>query len=1011
MFLKKVVSALLAGFLVFTSTPALQADVSAESVPNVFYAVDNLGAIWEVDPVAGSSVKVNETGLAGLNSAAYDNVRDQLFFMSGTGANTLLYYWNKSTTGPASVVPVANFSQLGSPTVAPNNAAFHNGSYWFISDRTLTRITFTYGLDGSPTGPVRSSFDLASYTVPVFPGGTFGDIVITPAGMLYGSSRPSGLFFSLDLNLLGSTGNIVYKEIGSVPPGFQLSFNNDFSLLYAVNSNTSELGTVNLGTGAFTVVGSVNTGGSEVTDLAGASSVRKAAACTMNNAAATNNQQARVGTAVANAPAVTVVDSMGVPVPGVDVTFAVASGGGTVGGGASAVVKTDLIGVATAPSWVLGSVVGSNTLTASSGVLCSLLFQATGTQPGISLSKALTGAAPTKAGDPVTWNLVATNTGTVQLTGVTIVDDLTGDTKVCGTLVPTAVCSLSVTYPATQANINAGVINNTARVSGVAPEGDTFSATANAQTSIVASPAITLSKVSDVPAVPVAGNTVVYDFVATNTGNVTLSNVSISDPLPGLGALTCSPAQPAVLNPGQILSCRANYTLTQANIDSGKINNTASVSGVSPGGGAPVAATASKETVLGQNPGMSFVKTAIFSDPPKVGDIVDYEFEVVNTGNVTLLKTTVVDALEGISELECAPAMPATLPPGEDLFCVATYAVTQPDIDFSAIVNTATVTAETQLGAPLVLEAEVEIDIPQNPAITLEKTVKILESPTLGQPIVYELVATNTGDVTLNNVLITDPLPGATVPLCDQPQPAVLEVGQQLVCETTYLITSQDIFNGVVKNTAEVIGNSPFGVPVGGEDSTETVIPNSPAFMLTKQVKSVDDTNGSGATDPGDLVTWTITLKNEGDVPLQRVSIYDDLVDQTVECGVLKPQESCVAELFYTVRQIDGKNGAIINNATGTAYDQIGTELTATVQNVVPVVNPAPPIVPASLVDVPPVAPAATGDAPPPSILPQTGGAPLHLLITGALLLLVGSLLAVRNKRNEPLFPPPVPTP
>lgn len=1019
MFLKKALAALSVAFLVFTSTPVLQAgEALATPDQGVVYSVDENNAIWEVDIASGVATKVNDTTIAGYSNAlAYDTARDHFFFMNSDNAFSAplgIYYWNRLTTGPTSVPSVASPSQFGSPATMPANAAFHNNAYWFVSGTVLNRITFAYAADGTPTSPVRSTYDLALYAAApggsVFSAKQFGDIAITPSGMLYGSVRPTGEFFSVDLTLLGSTSNVVYRQImapNSGFPGYQITFNQDFTVLYGHNSTDGTWHTINVATGAATALGFTT---ALFTDLAGASSTRAAAGCSMNSPATLNNQSARVGAAVANAPAVTVVDSLGVPVPNVDVTFTVTSGGGSVGGGQSATVKTDLIGVATAPSWVLGASIGANTLSAASGNLCSVLFQATGTQPGISLSKALTGTAPVKAGDATTWNLIATNTGTVALTSVTITDSLTGDTKACGTLTVSAVCTLSVTYPATQADIDAGVINNSATVVGTAPEGDVFSASANAQTSIVPSPSVSLVKLSDVAAVPVAGDTVVYDFVATNTGNVTLSGVSISDPFPGLGAMTCSPAQPATLNPGEILSCRANYALTQANIDAGKIVNNASVSGRSPSN-VTVSNSASKETMLGQSPNMSFVKTASFFDPPQIGDVVDYTFEATNTGNVTLSNATIVDALEGLSDLVCSPVQPATLSPGGKLACTAEYAITQPDIDLATLTNKATITAVTPAGETVSLEAEIKIDIPQNPAVSLEKKVKILESPTLGKPIVYEVVATNIGDVTLNNVLIVDSLPGATVPLCNKPQPAVLEVEEQLVCEITYLITSQDIFNGYVRNTAEVIGNSPFGIPVGGEASTETVIPNSPSFLLTKQVKSVDDSNGTGVTDPGDLITWTITIVNEGDVPLQRVSIYDDLIDQTVECGVVQPKESCVAESFYTVRQIDGRNGAVINNATGTAYDQIGTMLTATVQNVVPVANPAPPIIPASLMPVEGLdgaSPLPVADVPT-TFLPQTGGVPLHMAVTGAVLLLAGSLLAIRNKKNLPLIPPPEP--
>ena len=73
-------------------------------------------------------------------------------------------------------------------------------------------------------------------------------------------------------------------------------------------------------------------------------------------------QTATIGTAVAARPAVVVRDMTGNGVPGVAVTFAVGSGGGSVTG---ATTTTDATGVATVGSWTVGLALGSNTLAAT----------------------------------------------------------------------------------------------------------------------------------------------------------------------------------------------------------------------------------------------------------------------------------------------------------------------------------------------------------------------------------------------------------------------------------------------------------------------------------------------------------------------------------------------------------------------------------------------------------------------------------------------------------------------
>lgn len=90
-----------------------------------------------------------------------------------------------------------------------------------------------------------------------------------------------------------------------------------------------------------------------------------------------NFQNAPAGTSVAVALAVLVTDAAGNPVPGAAVSFAVASGGGSIGAGTG---STNAAGVATLAGWTLGAVVGLNTVTATSPAVtgASVTFTATG---------------------------------------------------------------------------------------------------------------------------------------------------------------------------------------------------------------------------------------------------------------------------------------------------------------------------------------------------------------------------------------------------------------------------------------------------------------------------------------------------------------------------------------------------------------------------------------------------------------------------------------------------------
>jgi hypothetical protein len=68
-----------------------------------------------------------------------------------------------------------------------------------------------------------------------------------------------------------------------------------------------------------------------------------------------------------------------------------------------------------------------------------------------------------------------------------------------------------------------------------------------------------------------------YTIVATNTGNVTLSNVSVEDK-PALEGFACSPSIPTTLAPGKSITCTGKHTVTQTDLEAGKLSDTACVS-------------------------------------------------------------------------------------------------------------------------------------------------------------------------------------------------------------------------------------------------------------------------------------------------------------------------------------------------------------------------------------------------------------------------------------------------
>ncbi|MBK8492607.1 MAG: DUF11 domain-containing protein [Saprospirales bacterium] len=74
-----------------------------------------------------------------------------------------------------------------------------------------------------------------------------------------------------------------------------------------------------------------------------------------------------------------------------------------------------------------------------------------------------------------------------------------------------------------------------------------------------------------------AGDVINYTITVTNTGNVTVGGITMSDP--NASGMTCTPAEPFTLAPGQSASCTASHTLTQGDLDAGTYSNVATASG------------------------------------------------------------------------------------------------------------------------------------------------------------------------------------------------------------------------------------------------------------------------------------------------------------------------------------------------------------------------------------------------------------------------------------------------
>ncbi|MDE2445710.1 MAG: hypothetical protein KGO94_06000, partial [Alphaproteobacteria bacterium] len=127
-------------------------------------------------------------------------------------------------------------------------------------------------------------------------------------------------------------------------------------------------------------------------------------------------------------------------------------------------------------------------------------------------------------------------------------------------------------------------------------------------------------------------DTISYSFTLKNTGNVTLTDVMVSDP-----QVTIVGAAIPSLAPGQSDSTTfsAVHTITTADLIAGSFNNTATAKAKAAAGTNP-SVTSTAPTDLTVVSSMTFKKAGVLNMGPDgradVGDLITYQFTVTNTG-------------------------------------------------------------------------------------------------------------------------------------------------------------------------------------------------------------------------------------------------------------------------------------------------------------------------------------------------------------------------------------------
>jgi uncharacterized repeat protein (TIGR01451 family) len=398
----------------------------------------------------------------------------------------------------------------------------------------------------------------------------------------------------------------------------------------------------------------------------------------------------------------------------------------------------------------------------------------------------------------------------------------------------------------------------------------TVSATSSLTIPAAQSPSLTVTKSSSTTSYSAPGQPVAYNFLVTNTGNVTLSGISVNDTQSApatqanLSAISCPKS---TLAPGASETCTATYTVTQADVNNGSVNDTATASGTAPGATSPTTSASSSATVPAvRTPKITIVKSASITSFDAAGTPVTYSYKVTNTGNVTLNPVTVTDPMVGLSAITC----PGTsLAPGAAETCTATYTTTKANVSAGAITNTATATGTAPSGTKVTATSSVTVPViyPTTTVLSLSKTSVSYgtETPETFTVTVSSSGGTPTGTVTIGSsagALCTVTLSSGTGH-CSLTA-TQLPVGAYTNVVATYAVkgafagsssTPAKSFSVTKDSTVTTVSESPSTVPYGDEEAAVFTV-----TVKTHEGEAVP--NGEKVTVDVGSVTCTVTLTN-----------------------------------------------------------------------------------------------------------------------------------------------------
>lgn len=333
--------------------------------------------------------------------------------------------------------------------------------------------------------------------------------------------------------------------------------------------------------------------------------------------------------------------------------------------------------------------------------------------------------------------------------------------------------------------------------------------------------------------------------VVTNCGNTILTGVVVTN-LDNNGILTVTPLPD--IQPGGFINFSGAYVPFNPCVVSTVIVQVKAIdtSAVPP---TPVEARAETACGITLTPGIKVTKLCP-ANPTPPGSLLVFSGSVSNSGNVTLTNVVVVDN-------QPAPNTPvfnkASLAVGEVANFTGSY--TAP-FDCTAA-DTLTATATSRCGANVSDSASATCQIATMPGMVL--TMACDGQPQPGGVLAYSGSISNSGNITLTNVIVVNDHSGAVL------GPVTLTPGAILPFNGRYQVPA----DCETSSTSTGTGVSLCGVGVTNSARATCPISNLPQIAIVQSCPP-------NSAVPGGIITFSGTVSNPGTVGLTNVTVVSD---------------------------------------------------------------------------------------------------------------------------------------